>query len=118
MDDLWRTTRQPIKNAPLAPVLKPVRAHVYARLHAVRDPVYDTSILRLGLVDEVQLDGHAVTVVCRLPALWYDSDVAVALAAEIYAQVGAVPGVWTVDVILLSEGAVGQRHMNHIWQSA
>jgi metal-sulfur cluster biosynthetic enzyme len=73
---------------------------VYARLDAVYDPELDESILRLGFVEDVRLDGDAVTVTYRLPTFWCAANFAFMMAADIRDQVGQAAGVRAVRVEL------------------
>lgn len=95
--------------ARLAKAFPPLRELIIARLHAVRGRYTTVSILQLGMVDDVQVDGQHIVVVCRYPAAWYSNDTSLALATEIHDQLARIPGVWTSDVVLLSEGTAGRQ---------
>ena len=79
--------------APLAKPFSPLREQILARLDTVGDPFTNLSILYLGMVDEVQIDGQCVVIVCRCPGVLYTIDTSRALAEAIHTSVGDVPGV-------------------------
>jgi metal-sulfur cluster biosynthetic enzyme len=81
---------------------------IYARLDQVYDPELDESIVRLGFVDEVRIDGGAVTVVYKLPTFWCAPNFAYMMSADVRAQVGQAPGVCSVRV-LLSDHFAGEE---------
>jgi metal-sulfur cluster biosynthetic enzyme len=70
------------------------------RLDAVYDPELDESIVRLGFIDDLQIDGVAVTVTYKLPTYWCAPNFAYMMSADIRAQVAQVPGVESVQVVL------------------
>lgn len=105
----YRAAAPPIApSASLAQPGPPLRELIIARLHTICDPQTNLSIVQLGMVDEVSVAGQRVLIVCRCPHTWYTTDTSIALIGEIQREVGAVPGAWMVDVVLLSEGSSGQ----------
>jgi metal-sulfur cluster biosynthetic enzyme len=78
----------------------PCRAEIDARLDEVYDPELDESILRLGFVDDVQIDGPDVTVTYRLPTFWCAPNFAYMMAADVRDAVRRVAGVRSVRVLL------------------
>lgn len=105
--------------APLAKPFQPLREQIVARLNTIRDPQTNLSMVHLGMVDEVHVDGQHVMIVCRCPHTWYTIDTTLALVAEIHQHLAAVPGVWMTDVVLLSDGSSRQQpdpwleHLGH-----
>ena len=93
----------------LAKPFQPLREQIVARLGTIRDPHTNASMVQLGMVDEVQIDGQHVLIVCRCPHTWYTIDTTLALVAEIHQQLGEIPGVWITDVVMLSEGTPWHR---------
>lgn len=80
--------------------LLPCRDEIYRRLDNVYDPELDESILKLGFVDEVQIEGSDVTVLYRLPTYWCAPNFAYMMSADVRTEVGQVPGVQSVRVVL------------------
>ncbi|HEY3233036.1 MAG TPA: iron-sulfur cluster assembly protein [Roseiflexaceae bacterium] len=73
---------------------------IYARLDQVYDPELDESIVRLGFVDDVRIDGDEVTVVYKLPTFWCAPNFAYMMSADVREQVEQAPGVQAVRVVL------------------
>lgn len=96
----------------LAKPAAPLRDHLLARLHPVRDPYTGLSIVQLGIVENVEIDGQHVVVICRYPQAWYSNSTSLALAAKIHEQLATIAGGWTVDVVMLSEGG-SARHASY-----
>lgn len=78
----------------------PARAAVDMALDRVFDPELDESILKLGFVESVEIAGAEVCVTYRLPTYWCAPNFAYMMAADIRAEVGQVPGVGQVRVLL------------------
>jgi len=76
-------------------------AQVYAAIADVLDPELDESLVKLGFIDQVQVDGPDVSVVFRLPTYWCSPNFAYLMAEDLRARVRALPGVRTVRVMLL-----------------
>ncbi len=69
-------------------------------LRDVVDPELDQSLVELGFVDEVRLEGESVTVALRLPTFWCAPNFAYLMAHDVRQRVLQVPGVCQVRVIL------------------
>lgn len=95
--------------APLAKPFQPLREQIVARLGTICDPHTNVSMVQLGMVDEVHIQGQHVLIVCRCPHTWYTTDTTLALVAEIHQQLADIPGIWITDVVMLSEGTPWHR---------
>jgi metal-sulfur cluster biosynthetic enzyme len=73
---------------------------IFAALDQVMDPELDESLVRLGFVDAVSLEGAAVTLVLRLPTFWCSPNFAYLMASDARQRVLELPGVEHVEVIL------------------
>ncbi|MDP8923960.1 MAG: iron-sulfur cluster assembly protein [Chloroflexota bacterium] len=73
---------------------------VFEALRGVVDPELDESVVELGFVDGVRLDGDSVTVGLRLPTFWCAPNFAYLMARDTRDRVLRVPGVGRVRVIL------------------
>lgn len=78
----------------------PSREAIDRRLDRVYDPELDESILKLGFVERVQIEGRGVTVTVRLPTYWCAPNFAFMMLADVRDEVAQVPGVETVRVLL------------------
>ena len=67
---------------------------------SVRDPEVRRSIAELGLLDDVQVEGHHVTVYFHLTSPLCPSVFAVRIGQAIRRRVRAVPGVESCTVVL------------------
>jgi metal-sulfur cluster biosynthetic enzyme len=86
-------------DCPLPPALS--LDAIYARLDNVYDPELDESILKLGFVDEVRVDGGVVTVTYKLPTYWCAPNFAYMMSADVRDEVRQVHGVESVRVVLV-----------------
>jgi len=68
----------------LARPFPPLREQTIARLHTVRDPHTDLSIVQFGMVEEVKIDGQHIVVMCRYPQAWYSNDTSLAATGAMY----------------------------------
>jgi metal-sulfur cluster biosynthetic enzyme len=68
-------------------------ADVLGALEAVRDPELDESLVELGFVASVEVDGEAVAVRLRLPTYFCAPNFAFLMVADTRAAVEALPGV-------------------------
>ena len=75
-------------------------AVVRAAAGSARDPEVRRSIAELGLLDEVQVEGHRVTVYFHLTSPLCPSAFAVRIGQDIRRRVRAVPGVEGCEVVL------------------
>lgn len=73
---------------------------VRARLRRVTDPELDESIVELGYVDEVAVDGGRAAVSFTLPTAWCSPAFAWMMATDVRDELDALPGVTTVRVDL------------------
>lgn len=78
----------------------PTLAEINRALAEVYDPELDTPITELGFVNEVQIaDGH-VTVTYTVPTFWCAPNFVFMMSQDIRAEVGRVPGVSQVTVLV------------------
>ncbi|MGB8347304.1 MAG: iron-sulfur cluster assembly protein [Ktedonobacteraceae bacterium] len=80
-------------------------AQVYAAIAAVLDPELDESLLKLGFIDRVEVNGPDVTVVFKLPTYWCAPNFAYLMASDLRASAYQVPGVRSARVVLLDHCA-------------
>ncbi|HEY0581551.1 MAG TPA: iron-sulfur cluster assembly protein [Chloroflexota bacterium] len=73
---------------------------ILAALRRVSDPELDESIVELGFVDRVQVEGGVVDVVLRLPTFWCAPNFAYLMAHDARQEVLREPGVRDVRVAL------------------
>src|SRR5438067_705235 len=73
---------------------------VVAALHRVSDPELDESLVELGFLDSVHIEGGRVDVVLRLPTFWCAPNFAYLMAYDAREQALQVPGVRQVRVVL------------------
>ncbi|MBE3559597.1 MAG: iron-sulfur cluster assembly protein [Ktedonobacteraceae bacterium] len=76
-------------------------ASVYAAIADVLDPELDESLVRLGFIDSVQVDGRDVTVTFKLPTYWCSPNFAYLMASDLRDRVQAIAGVRSVRIFLL-----------------
>jgi metal-sulfur cluster biosynthetic enzyme len=73
---------------------------VLAALREVSDPELDESLVDLGFLESVRVDGGRVEVVLRLPTFWCAPNFAYLMAHDVREQALRVPGVEQVRVVL------------------
>ncbi len=73
---------------------------VLAALRDVSDPELDESLVDLGFLESVRVDGGRVEVVLRLPTFWCAPNFAYLMAHDVREQALRVPGVRDVRVVL------------------
>jgi metal-sulfur cluster biosynthetic enzyme len=78
----------------------PTREAVRERLDRVDDPELDRSVVELGYVDTVEVDGDRVDVGFVLPTAWCSPAFAWMMATGMRDEVGSLPGIETVRVDL------------------
>jgi metal-sulfur cluster biosynthetic enzyme len=78
----------------------PTREAIRERLDRVTDPELDTSIVELGYVDAVEVDGERVTVAITLPTAWCSPAFAWMMATDARDEVESLAGVTTARVVL------------------
>jgi metal-sulfur cluster biosynthetic enzyme len=71
----------------------PTASAVRERLDRVTDPELDTSIVELGYVDEVRVEGHEAVVAFTLPTAWCSPAFAWMMAVDARDEAEALPGV-------------------------
>jgi metal-sulfur cluster biosynthetic enzyme len=76
------------------------KAHVLDALTTVRDPELDLSLVELGFVYSVDIDGDSVSVRLRLPTYYCAPNFAYLMVADAQAAVEALAGVRKVTVVL------------------
>jgi metal-sulfur cluster biosynthetic enzyme len=76
-------------------------AMVYKAIADVLDPELDESLVKLGFIDSVQVEGPDVTVSFKLPTYWCSPNFAYLMAADLRAKVRAIPGVRETHILLL-----------------
>ena len=79
--------------------------HIYQAIADVLDPELDESLVKLGFIDRVQVDGADVSITFKLPTYWCAPNFAYLMAADLRKQASSVPGVRSVRVILLDHCA-------------
>ena len=75
-------------------------AAVRERLDRVTDPELDTSIVELGYIDEIRIDGSEVQVVMTLPTAWCSPAFAWMMTTDARDEVASLPGVARVRIEL------------------
>jgi len=78
----------------------PNPALVHAALDRVIDPELDESLVQLGFLQEVRIDGGQVIVELRLPTFWCAPNFAYLMAKDARDRVLEVEGVNTVEIVL------------------
>jgi metal-sulfur cluster biosynthetic enzyme len=76
------------------------KARVLHALAAVRDPELDQSLVELGFVHSVDVDGDSVSVTLRLPTYYCAPNFAYLMASDAHAAVETVQGIRNVTVLL------------------
>lgn len=79
--------------------------HIYQAIADVLDPELDESLVKLGFIDRVQVDGADVSITFKLPTYWCAPNFAYLMAADLRKRASSVPGVRGVRVILLDHCA-------------
>src|SRR2546429_112011 len=74
---------------------------VYKAIADVLDPELDESLVKLGFIDSVQIDGCDVTVSFKLPTYWCAPNFAYLMASDLRSRVQAMPGVRSTRILLL-----------------
>jgi metal-sulfur cluster biosynthetic enzyme len=96
---------------------------VWEALRGVVDPELDESLVDLGFVDDIHLDGETVTVALRLPTFWCAPNFAYLMARDARDRLLEVAGVGRVRVILkdhfasdeISSGVTEGRSLDEIF---
>jgi metal-sulfur cluster biosynthetic enzyme len=83
---------------------------VLAALEQVYDPELDESLVRLEFIDEVHIDGGAVTVRYKVPTYWCAPNFVFMMSDDIRRAVLALPGVTSVTVLVRNNCA--EREVN------
>ena len=78
---------------------------VYAAIADVLDPELDETLVKLGFIDSVRVEGQDVTVVFKLPTFWCAPNFAYLMAADLRNRVCALPGVRSTRIVLLDHCA-------------
>ncbi len=73
---------------------------ILAALRDVIDPELDESLVELGFVDSVHVEGDGVAIVLRLPTFWCAPNFAYLMAYDARERTLRVPGVRRVQVVL------------------
>jgi metal-sulfur cluster biosynthetic enzyme len=76
------------------------KEEIVAALRGVIDPELDESVVDLGFVDRVDVDGDSVEIGLRLPTFWCAPNFAYLMAYDARAAALQVPGVSDVRVVL------------------
>lgn len=76
-------------------------AMVYTAIADVLDPELDESLVKLGFIDSVQVVGSDVTIRFKLPTYWCAPNFAYLMAADLRDKVRTIPGVRSVQILLL-----------------
>ena len=74
---------------------------VYAAIADVLDPELDETLVKLGFIDSVRVEGRDGTVAFKLPTYWCSPNFAYLMAADLRAKVLTIPGVRKAEVLLL-----------------
>lgn len=96
---------------------------VLEALRDVIDPELDESLVDLGFLDSVRVDGGRVEVVLRLPTFWCAPNFAYLMAHDVREQALRVPGVSQVRVVLkdhmysdeITEGVSANRPFDEVF---
>lgn len=80
-------------------------AMVYTAIADVLDPELDESLVKLGFIDSVQVADADVTIRFKLPTYWCAPNFAYLMAADLRDRVRAIPGVRSVQILLLDHCA-------------
>ena len=78
---------------------------IYQAIADVLDPELDESLVKLGFIDRVEVNGPDVSITFKLPTFWCAPNFAYLMAADLRKRAGLVPGVRNVRVILLDHCA-------------
>jgi metal-sulfur cluster biosynthetic enzyme len=78
---------------------------IYEAIADVLDPELDESLVRLGFIDRVEVEGSDVTITFKLPTYWCAPNFAYLMAADLRKRASSVAGVHSVRVILLDHCA-------------
>lgn len=78
---------------------------IYQAIADVLDPELDESLVKLGFIDRVEVNGPDVSITFKLPTYWCAPNFAYLMAADLRRQASSVPGVRDVRVILLDHCA-------------
>jgi metal-sulfur cluster biosynthetic enzyme len=97
---------------------------VLAALRGVSDPELDESLVELGFVDGVRVDGDRVEVALRLPTFWCAPNFAYLMAHDAREATLALPGVSRVDVVLkdhmysdeITDGVSAGKSFDHVFE--
>ncbi|MGH2497883.1 MAG: iron-sulfur cluster assembly protein [Ktedonobacteraceae bacterium] len=79
--------------------------HIYQAISEVLDPELDESLVKLGFIDRVQVDGADVSITFKLPTYWCAPNFAYLMAGDLRKRASSVAGVRNVRVILLDHCA-------------
>ncbi len=88
--------------------MPPSEAQVWAALRPVADPELDQSVVELGFVHEVSIEGDTVAVAFRLPTFWCSANFAYIMAEDMRAALLALPGVARVRISLVDHFAASR----------
>jgi metal-sulfur cluster biosynthetic enzyme len=89
--------------------VRPSEAAVLAALQPVTDPELDQSVVELGFVHDITVDGDGtVTVGFRLPTFWCSANFAFIMAEDMRRALRALPGVERVRIRLVDHFAAGK----------
>jgi metal-sulfur cluster biosynthetic enzyme len=94
-----------VMRSPDPPGMGITEAHVYAAIADVLDPELDEPLVKLGFIDQVQVEGPDVTVAFKLPTYWCSPNFAYLMAGDLRARIGALPGIRTARVELVDHCA-------------
>lgn len=78
---------------------------IYQAIADVLDPELDESLVKLGFIDRVEVNGPDVAIIFKLPTYWCSPNFAYLMAADLRLQAATVPGVRSVRVALLDHCA-------------
>ena len=78
---------------------------VYAAILDVLDPELDETLVKLGFIDSVRVEGPDVTVIFKLPTFWCAPNFAYLMAADLRNRVRTLPGVRNTRIVLLDHCA-------------
>jgi metal-sulfur cluster biosynthetic enzyme len=84
---------------------------VRERLDRVHDPELDRSIVELQYIDDIDIDGGAVTVTFVLPTAWCSPAFAWMMATDARDEVGSLPGTESVTIELRDH--MHETEINH-----
>jgi metal-sulfur cluster biosynthetic enzyme len=100
-------------------------AEVWAALEPVTDPELDESVVPLGFIRDVAVEGDRVSVEFRLPTFWCSANFAYIMAEDMRDALAALPWIGTADIRLvdhfaaekINDGIAARRGFSEVFGS-